>query len=280
MPREYVIYTDESVKTGPFFGNFYGGVLLRSSDVDHVNATLRVAATRAGFDGEVKWQKVTSQYLDRYSALMGTFFDLIRDRRLKVRIMFTQTRNVAVDLQAYHRNHAYHLLYFQFLKHAFGLRYCNPGGRPIRLRLYMDQLPDTADKNALLIAFLAGLADSVEFKESQILVPRDQIAEVDSRKHIVLQCLDVVLGAMQFRLNDLHKAKPTGSRRRAKRTVAKHALYRFISRRIREIQPGFNIGVSTAAPTLVDRFKQPYRHWLFVPSSVRIDASRTKVKKK
>jgi len=279
VAREYVIYTDESVKGGPFFGNFYGGALLRSTDVERVNGILREAATSAGLGREIKWQKVTAQYLDRYLTVMGAFFDLVKNGQLKVRVMFSQTRNVPTGLESYQRANAYNLLYFQFLKHAFGLRYCNPGGQPIRLRLYMDKLPDTAEKNAMLKGFLAGLENSVEFRESRILVPRDQIAEVDSKKHIVLQCLDVALGAMQFRLNDFHKAKPEGSRRRAKRTVAKHTLYQFISQRIREVQPGFNIGVSTAAPTQADRFKQPYRHWLFVPSSSRIDAN-AKVKRK
>ena len=35
-PREFVIYTDESDKDGKFFSNFYGGVLVRSTDLNDV----------------------------------------------------------------------------------------------------------------------------------------------------------------------------------------------------------------------------------------------------
>jgi len=281
VAREYVIYTDESIKTGVYYGNFYGGALLRSTDFDAVNATLREVATAERLTGEIKWQKVTSQYLGKYLKLMDAFFDLVRDNRIKIRVMFTQAKNVPTGLEAYHREHAYHLLYYQFLKHAFGLRYANRGGSPIRLRIYVDQLPDAIDKNALFKAFVADLEKSAEFRESQIIIPQDQIAEVDSRKHIVLQCLDVLLGAMQFRLNDRHLEKVEGTSRRGSRTIAKEALYVQISKRIRELYPGFNIGITTGTPNgETDRFKQPYRHWLFVPKQRRLDLTQVKPKKK
>ena len=212
---------------------------------------------------------------------MDSFFDLVRDNRIKVRIMFTQAKHVATGLEAYHREHSYHILYYHFLKHAFGLRYANPGGTPIRLRIYVDQLPDTTDKNALFKAFVTGLERSKEFRESRIVVPEDQIAEVDSRKHIVLQCLDVLLGAMQFRLNNRHLEKPEGSNRRGSRTIAKEKLYTHLNKRIRELYPGFNVGTSTGTPNgEADRFKQPYRHWLFVPRESRLDLTQVKPKKR
>ena len=137
------------------------------------------------------------------------------------------------------------------------------------------------DKNALFKAFVVGLESSREFRESSILVPSDQIAEVDSRKHIVLQCLDVLLGAMQFRLNKRHLEKPVGSEKRGSRTIAKEKLYNRIGARIRELYPGFNIGITTGTPGgVTDRFKQPYRHWLFVSSATRIDPSSVPRKKK
>jgi hypothetical protein len=281
VAREYVIYMDESIKSGAYYGNFYGGALLRSTDFDAVNSALRAKATAEGLTGEIKWQKVTSQYLTKYSALMDTFFDLIRDQRIKIRIMFTQTRHVATGLHAYHREHSYHILYYHFLRHAFGLRYANPGGSPIGLRIYMDQLPDAMDKNALFKAFVVGLEKTREFRESRITVSADQVAEVDSRKHIILQCLDVLLGAMQFRLNDRHLEKPEGSTKRGSRTIAKGKLYNQLNKRIRELYPGFNIGISTGTPNgETDRFKQPYRHWLFVPKESRIDATQVKPKKR
>ena len=80
----------------------------------------------------------------------------------------------------------------------------------------------------------------------------DQIAEVDSHEHSILQAVDVVLGSMQFRLNDFHRAKPPGQARRGKKTIAKEKLYKRISQRIRSIYPNFNIGISTGGLVVID----------------------------
>ena len=89
---------------------------------------------------------------------------------------------------------------------------------------------------------------------------------------MILQCLDVLLGAMEFRLNEKHKIIPDGKRRRGKRTIAKHKLYKFINRRIREIYPNFNVGESTGLKgDNTNRWKHPYRHWKFRPIRKQIN---------
>ncbi|MEC5395322.1 hypothetical protein [Bergeyella sp. RCAD1439] len=80
-----------------------------------------------------------------------------------------------------------------------------------------------------------------------------------------MQCLDIVLGSMSFRLNDMHKEKLQGQSRRGKRTIAKEKLYKHINSLIREIRPNFNIGISTGIDgDALNRFSHPYRHWLFI----------------
>ena len=109
------------------------------------------------------------------------------------------------------------------------------------------------------------------------MVPEDQIAEVKSHNHVLLQCVDIVLGAIQFRLNDLHKVKPEGSRTRGKRTIAKEKLYKHINRRIRNIYPNFNIGITTGTKGDESSYwGHPYRHWLFIPSSHKKNDAKTK----
>jgi hypothetical protein len=278
MSREYVIYTDESSKNGRYFGNFYGGALIRSDDLDYVREHLQSQADRLGLGAEVKWQKVSEGYLDRYRGMMDAFFDLIACDLVKIRLMFTQTRYVPV-LTPYHREHQYHLLYYQFFKYAFGLRHANEESTPIRLRLYLDELPASGAKNDLFKTHLAGLERCADFRIGRILVPEDQIAEVNSREHLPLQCLDVVLGAMNFRLNELHRKTVDGSGERGKKTVAKEALYRHICARIREMHPHFNIGETTARPGgTEDRWRHPYRHWLFTPRNGRVNDAGTGTK--
>lgn len=276
---ELIIYTDESVSNGRYFSSFYGGVLVRSPDWREAVELLSSARQELGLTREVKWQKVTAHYVDRYIELMDSFLDLVEQDILKVRIMFRQNAHVPTELTKDQRENEYHLLYYQFLKHAFGLQFSNPSRDPVALRIYTDQLPDTAEKNSIFKAHVAGLEDSKGFRDANIRVPRDQIAEVDSNKHSILQCLDVVLGAMQFRLNDKHKAKPDGARTRGKKTLSKDRLYRHLRSRIAAIlgKPNFNIGITTGTGgDRSNRWHHPYRHWRFVPRNHRLDGRLTK----
>lgn len=67
---------------------------------------------------------MTAQYLQKYMA-MDVFLDLVRQDLVKMRIMFTQNINVPTGLDSFQRANGYHLLYYQFIKHAFGLANCN-----------------------------------------------------------------------------------------------------------------------------------------------------------
>lgn len=89
--------------------------------------------------------------------------------------------------------------------------------------------------------------------------------------------LDIVLGSMNFRLNNLHKAKPPGVRFRARRTVAKEKLYKSILAGIHSVYPRLNVGISTGTPEgMHQRWTHPYRYWRFIPSQFRLDMTRKK----
>lgn len=274
MTCEYIIYCDESEKSGCRYSNFYGGALVRLQDIHGIIERIKQKKHELNLYGEVKWQKVTTTYLGKYLSLMNEFLDLAKADKVKLRIMFTQNDLQPQNLQSYHREHEYFILYYQFIKHAFGLRYSNEGGNPIEIRIYFDKLPDTQEKSELSKDFVHGINRWPEFKRARIRILRDQLAEVTSHKHVILQCLDVVLGAMQFRLNNKHKIKVAGSKRRGKRTIAKEKLYKHINNKIREIYPGFNIGITTGLQgNIANRWNHSYRHWLFRPSDAIIGSN-------
>jgi hypothetical protein len=279
MALEYVIYCDESQAKGKYFSNFYGGLLVPSTELDYCRAALQSCKDGQKLEGEVKWQKVTGQYLDKYVTLMDAFFDLIESGRVKMRVMFTQNLHVATGLTTEQKENTYCLLYYQFLKHAFGLQHAGPHAGRVRLRVYLDQMPSTAEAIARFKGYILGLNGNPQFRGAGVYLHREDITEVCSHDHAILQCLDVALGAIPFRLNDLHKEKPAGSRRRGKRTVAKEKLYKHINSRIRRIYPHFNIGASTGTNgDLANRWRHPYRHWKFVPTEHTVDATKAKPK--
>ena len=277
MALEYVIYTDESDKAGKYFSNFYGGALVRSTDLSPVVDRIKARRAELNLHAEVKWQKVTAAYLEKYKQLMGTFFDLVADDRVKVRVMFTQNRFVPTGLTRDHRKLDYYILYYQFLKHAFGLRYAEHGKQPVYVRLNMDQLPHNREANAQFKSFLLGLNRNPHLRRARVRFRADQIAEVSSHDHVLLQCLDVVLGAMAFRLNDKHKRKPPGQTCRGSRTIAKEKLYKFLRTRICAIYPNFNIGETTGKEgDWRNLWRHPYRHWKFIPREHEIDEAKAK----
>ena len=191
--------------------------------------------------------------------------------------MFTQNRFIPTGLSSEQRQTEYHRLYYQFLKHAFGLRYSNDGRSPVNVRVNLDQMPENRERNAQFKAFVVGLNKFSQFRAAGIRFRPDQIAEVVSHDHVLLQCLDVVLGAMAFRLNDKHKAKPPGKRNRGNRTIAKEKLYKFIRAKISEIYPNFNVGETTGRNgDDSNLWKHPYRHWKFVPKEHKIDEGKAK----
>lgn len=276
---EYLIYCDESVSKGKYFSNFYGGALVRSRDLMLVEQKIKACRDRLHLHQEMKWSKVTAQYLEKYIELIDVFFDLIADDRIKIRIMFTQNIYRPVNLTAEQADNEYFLLYYQFIKHGFGLGFANSieSSEIHRVRLYLDRLPDTREKVAQFKRYLVGLNDYRQFRLGKVYIDPNQIAEIESHDHSVLQGLDIVLGSMQFRLNDVYLEKPEGSRVRGKRTIAKEKLYKHINRRIRQIYPRFNIGVSTSTHSdPSNRWQQPYRHWLFIPSDHDLNPNETK----
>jgi len=275
---EFVIYTDESDKEGKYFSNFYGGVLVRSVHLASVLERLAEAKAAQNLHGEIKWTKVTDNYLTKYCAMMDCFFQIVASDQAKVRIMFTNNSFVPQGLTSEQRQSEYHRLYYQFIKHAFGLQLCDfehPGTK--RVRLNLDQMPTSSEETAQFKSFVVSLRRNPAMRRANIHFDAQQIAEVSSHDHDLLQCLDVVLGSIAFRLNNKHKAIPSGQRQRGKKTVAKEKLYKYILAKIREIYPNFNIGETTGTQgDIANRWRHPYRHWKLIPKNHERDFSKTK----
>lgn len=274
---EYVIYCDESDSAGRYYGNFYGGLLVRSSELSTVIRELEAKKVGLNLEKELKWQRVTENYLDKYLEFSELLFALIAKDTMKVRIMFTQNIHKAGQYDEYRRENKYFLLYYQFIKHAFGLQYSPLIDAGARVRVYLDKMPDTREKVESFKDHIESLNKNRALRQNRVQFYKEQIAEIDSKNHVLAQALDIILGAMQFRLNDKHLDKPDGQRTRGKRTIAKEKLYKYINKRIREIHPGFNIGVNTGTKgEIVNRWSHSYRHWLFVPAGAEVDLSKGK----
>ena len=185
MAKEFIIYADESEQRGAYFSHFYGGALVLSTDIENVVQILEQAKQKENLHKEIKWVKVTENYLAKYQNVIHVFFDLIREKKIRVRIMFSDNQNVPVGLTTEQKENGYFLLYYQFLKHAFGLRFANAGAIPIRCRLLLDELPDTQEKVENFKTFIANLSQKKEFR-GKIYIDKQQIHQVHSHEHVIL----------------------------------------------------------------------------------------------
>jgi hypothetical protein len=276
--KEFIIFCDESDVSGQYYSNFYGGVLVGGSQYDRVTKLLEKEKQRLNLFGEVKWEKVSEPYEQKYRQLMSVFFNEVRSGNLRVRIMFRQNAHHPIGLTADQIEGVYFRLYYQFIKHAFGLQYATNQGQMARLRLYFDEFPRAREEATQFKGFLLGLNSVPGIRNSGLSIAPESIAEIRSHDHVLAQCLDVVLGAMSFRLNDKHLAKPPGAVRRGKRTIAKEKVFKSLSGEIRAIRPGLNIGESTGTRSPGDRWSAPYLHWKFIPTQFDFQHHRTKQK--
>jgi hypothetical protein len=273
--KHYIIYADESVKKGRFFSNFFGGALLAASEQEPISRELESVKFDLGLTHEVKWQHVDQSCVDRYIAFVRAYFAYVATSRLKVRIMFTQNMRVPKNLEKRHYDDQYFILYYEFIKYAFGLKYAdhNPY-QAVLVRILPDKIPDTQERIDRFKDYLCRIPYSAFMRGDNLVIPRDFIADVNSKEHVILQGLDLILGSMASKLNGKLDEKPAGKKRRGKRTLAKEKLYKVINQEIRKIYPNFNVGISTGChygPS--DRWTHPYRHWLFTPKVYEMDRS-------
>lgn len=266
---EYLIYCDESLSKGQFFSHFYGGALVRSKDYIEVKEALDARKEELNLLGEIKWTKVSTNYLDKYKEMMDLYFRFIKEGKIKIRIMFQAAMH---EIEEHSDADKYHILYYQFIKHAFGLPYRDEYvDDDVNLKLLFDMIPDTNQQNDDFKAHICYLQELQQFKKAKIHIRHDDISEIDSHKYSILQCMDIILGTMAFRLNNLHLEIPEGATEPGKKAKAKEALFNHILALIQESDgvKVFRIEESTMPDTAKCRWRTPYRHWKFIPAKFK-----------
>ena len=223
-------------------------------------------------NGEIKWVKVTGNYLDKYKQIMDLFFSFLKENRLKVRIMFRQTSQIPSGLSQEQIHNRYSLLYYQFVKHAFGLTYHDgPREIPVYLRLYFDEIPYPLDQRDAFKSHIYSLQQNSRFRKARIKIRMDDVVEINSCNHSIQQCMDIILGSISFMLNKKNEEIPAGASIRGHRTIAKEQLFFHILEHIKDSDNVELFDISSTTPIQVpkDFWNMPYRHWKFTPPEFR-----------
>lgn len=119
------------------------GALINLSDINLIENALNSRKEELNLNGEIKWTKVTDNYLEKYIDMINLFFEFIKSGKIKVRIMFAQNAFVSDGLTKKQTDNEYSILYYYFLKDSFGLRFSNdtPFKNKVNISFYLDDLP-------------------------------------------------------------------------------------------------------------------------------------------
>lgn len=215
MPKIYELYADEAwTHSSPplrRYWCFYGGVFGPEETLDRLDTALLHVIRRFGLRGEVKWSRLNEQNIDCYIALIDTFFEVLRNEDIHYRQMFLDRSNVWLPehgSEPVSELEAQFKLYYQFLKHAFGLRYLpvNDVDGRIQVNLHLDN-HSNQDLKSRLTRFVADLPRLLERDDIKI-----SVSFINSSKSRRLQICDLLMGAAGSHGNQMQKQRPGGRR--------------------------------------------------------------------
>jgi hypothetical protein len=200
--RSFVVYADESNTHDRALAHrhFYGGCMVPADERAEITRVLESIAGELGILGELKWRKVRPYNADRVLHVMNAFFDMIEDRRIKLRVMWLPQSLDDVFTDPRYAGYGYYILYYFFVVSGFGLSRHDEDGE-VLVEFFPDRLPDEPEKKRALVDVLTHAHRSARYGESspfRII----RVADVDSKEHALLQCCDVVIGALGFLMNE------------------------------------------------------------------------------
>ena len=97
---EYILYCDESSSKGEYYSDFFG-CIISANRQKLVEKALNEKKAELNINAEVKWTKITENYLEKYCELIHLFFEFVRMGDIRVRIMFRKTSNQYLGKKQY-----------------------------------------------------------------------------------------------------------------------------------------------------------------------------------
>lgn len=252
--QKYIIVADESVRHGLNYSFFFGGCIVKEDLYENISNELDAYKDKLGLN-EIKREKINRINIDSYKKMIDLFFRYIRAGDIKLRIMYCP--NNQLNQYPHGQDNIYPKLYHVFILRAFSIfnAYEN-----INLKIFLDELPESLAINKLFKKKLvsAVIREANKIKNSVKLFQKD-IIEVDSKKHVILQCVDVVLGVIEFYLNNKQADKDLSVRGKAKMDLFIHIFDNYISK----LCPSFDFTQSTGKFKCAKAWNSPYKHFVF-----------------
>ncbi len=274
MTRIFEIYADEAWTHG---GNpphrywcFLGGIFGTQPDLDKLDTDLRQIIGKYGINGEVKWSKISEQNIDCYIDLVNCFMAHVNQGRVKYRQTFLDRsykwlpRHGEIPLTELEVQFR---IYYQFLKHSFGLRYLpNPTGSLVKILIHLDDHSSNSEKEGLR-RFASNLPAQLDRPELDV-----QVSFLNSAKNMRLQICDLMMGAAGSHGNKMRLRRKPGKRGQTPKQRVRDRFCRHVYNMLRQQDAAergsraFNWFETTGHDgDIANRFHHAVRIWKFEP---------------
>ena len=212
MTNIYEIYADEAWTHGGEPPNrywcFFGGIFGSESSLERLNTELKKIKAANNIKGEVKWTNVAERNLSCYKEMVDCLCSHIRTSDIRYRQQFSDRALVRIPLPgepAVTDLTVQFKLFYQFLKHAFGIKYmARSENDNILLLARLDDHSSVKHKQDLR-EFVQGLPEY--WGRTDLII---KVSFIDSKKHERLQICDLMMGAAGFYGNKFHMRRNHG----------------------------------------------------------------------
>jgi hypothetical protein len=280
MSRNYEICADEAWTHGGTPLNrywcFFGGIFGLESDLSKLEAALERIVQKHHHKIEVKWGNISKQSEPVYIELIDEFFSHLATKDIKCRQLFLDRMHVYVPARNETKKSALdtqYRVYYQFLKHHFGLK-------------YLPRAQDSFDTVFIRLDEHSSQQHKAELKAfaeklPQFLARTDlhfHVSFVESKMHMRMQICDLIMGAAGSHGNKMHLKRRAQARGMTDRQKLKLRIEKYIYEKLKAIvmsqrhSHAFNWFETTGTDgNLESRYIHKIRIWKFIPKNHRID---------
>lgn len=282
MPT-YEIFVDEAWTHGGDvrrYWCFYGGIFGTSQDLDRLDQKLRATLKKYGVKKEeVKWSSLSAHNVKLYREFADCLLDAVERGEVRFRQMFYDRAFVRLasnplENQASPLDVQFKLCY-QFLKHAFGLKFLPPApaGQKNEVLVRLDTHSSQPHKDRL-VQFAQDLPRMLGRADLELRLTFHRSSQVPR-----IQVVDLLIGAAGSYGNQMHDLRKDGRRGMTdKQKVRKEFAKEVIYNRLRAIDAGqrktraFNWFETTGKDLdWANLLHHNVRIWKFKPQRYQID---------
>ena len=248
----YIIASDESIKKGKNFGYFFGGCIIKENEYEKINDLINMYKSSLGFN-EIKRSKISKQNASDYIKILDLFFTFVKSGQIKVRIMYAP--NKELNQFRHGQEDIYCKFYYTFFKLAFSVFYAK---EDIVLRLILDELPESPTvRNDFKNILVKNFHKISQNNETKVIIYKNRIQEANSKFHSIIQCIDVIVGVIEFYLNNSTEIE--SNKGKAKIKIFEHIYDNYIKLLI----PNFSFIKTTGYLNCYKSWLFPYKHLVF-----------------